>query len=230
MYGLFTGAEVEIPEQFALNVYCVSPNDRTGAIGHIRGDWTIGYSDSFITKNNIPLLSDGAYDVAGTTHYLDRRLSLKQFNDMSEEDLDAIFSKFQEKHPETDTNFERTWRGLLAKLTQGFERGYKKANQVSDSLEAFQLDLLDAQLPGSKLAVEHITNKSLLGVLKMEEALDKKLEKIGDTLDAKAPMRKPSLDNVISKAALTAAERNMQDAARVTDRAPVTPFDERSLF
>ena len=107
LFGLVTDDEPSIPDGSNLNIYMALLNEENGRLCALRRDWSIGYGDSFVTKGKVPGFEDG-YTFSGTTHYLGKRLSLEQFEAMSQEDLNKTFEKFKEKHPDLGSNFEHT--------------------------------------------------------------------------------------------------------------------------
>lgn len=232
LFGLVTDDEPSIPDGSNLNIYMALLNEQTGRLCALRRDWSIGYGDSFVTKSKVSMGIEDGYHFSGVTHYLGKRLSLNQFEAMSQEELDKSFEKFKARHPDMGSNFEHTWRGRFMNLIRGAIKGYENMNKLSDAVDNLQLNMTEAQFPGSKMATEHIARKTMLAVEQLEEKIEKKIEEREHKAMPAQATRKPSLDSIIAASSVKAAELRQQRAGSTPafEHAPSTPFDERSLF
>ena len=232
LFGLVTDNELSIPDGSNLNIYMALLNEQTGRLYSLRKKWSLGYGDSFVTKSRLSMGDEGWYNFSGVTHYLGKRLSPDQFESMSQEDLDKIFEKFKEKHPDMDSNYEHTWRGQFMKLVHGIAKGYENVNKLSDAVDNLQLNMIEAMIPVSKMATEHIARKTMIALDQLEEKIEKKLQEREDKAMHTQAARKPSLDSIIASSSAKAAELRQQrtGSAPAFEHTPNTPFDERSLF
>ena len=142
LFGLVTDDEPSISDGSNLNIYMALLNEENGRLCALRRDWSIGYGDSFVTKGKVPGFEDG-YTFSGTTHYLGKRLSLGQFEAMSQEDLNKTFEIFKERHPDMGSNYEHTWRGRFMKLLHGAVKGYENMNKRSHAVDNLQLNMAE---------------------------------------------------------------------------------------
>lgn len=230
LFGLVADDKPTIPDGSNLNIYMALLNEGTGRLCSLRKEGSLGYGDSFVTKSKISM-GDG-YHFSGVTHYLGKRLSLDQFEAMSQEDLHKIFEKFKDKHPDMGSNYEHTWCGRFMKLLHGAVKGYESMNKLSHAIDNLQFNMAEAQMPGTKMVTEHIALKTMVAVEQLEEKIEKKIEERENKTMPVQTSRKPSLDSIITSSSAKAAELRQQRAgtAPAFEHMSSTPFDERSLF
>lgn len=183
-----------------------------GQIDHLRSDGRSFYGDYLITRDDFEFGGDIKVATRGTTHYLGEKMTLSQYENTTNGELQQKLERFEERYPDMSSNYERSLAGRFSRLLDIVVGGYKKIEQLSEAAEEESITQLDTQIPGFRAGYEYAKQQTEAFCDRIEAKLEKHL----DDKDAQqvTPKQKKTLVSQIDGAAKRAAVQSASPQQR----------------